>query len=337
MKKLSILNKFLFFINSIVATTLLISYLLPYVSPKTFASFSVFSLFVPVLIIINLVFTIYWLLRLKKQFLLSTIVLLLGWIIASPFYKFSSKEVLLLDDVKIMSYNVRMFNNYKWNKDILLADKAYMFIEDTKPDILAIQEFYNSEEISFTYPYKYIKNAANSKVFGLAIYSKYPIINSGSFNFKNTSNNAIFIDIVKEKDTVRVYNLHLESLHINPRKENFGEKSKQKLFKRLKIAFKKQAYQIDKVLANETEWKGKKIICGDFNNTAYSWVYKQLSKNKKDAFLEAGSGFGKTFDYFFPTRIDFILTDKSIQVNHFKNFNVKYSDHFPIMAHLHLE
>ena len=78
----------------------------------------------------------------------------------------------------------------------------------------------------------------------------------------------------------------------------------------------------------------KKIILGDFNNTAYSWVYQKIKSGKKDAFIEAGNGFGKTFNYPFPMRIDFILTSTDIDINQFKTFNESFSDHFPIQANL---
>ena len=334
MKKLSLINKILFLINSIAAILLLLSYILPYISPKTIAQLSVISLIVPFLVIINLLFLIYWLLKLKKQFITSALILLIGWLISSPFYVFSEKEVFLNDDIKVMSYNVRMFNHYKWNEDAELAQKTYDFITDEAPDILALQEFYQSPKISFKYPYSYIKTKSTKNKFGLAIYSNYQIINSGSFDFQNSANNIIFVDILKKKDTVRIYNIHLESLKINPNKEHFGEDSSEKLFVRLQQTFQKQATQTEEFLAHEKMWKGKKIICGDFNNTAFSWVYQNISKNKKDAFIEAGSGFGKTFDYPFPVRIDFILTDTSIDINNFKTFGKKYSDHFPILARI---
>lgn len=334
MKKLSLLDKFIFLLNTIVATVLLLSYLLPFISPKTVPAFAVFSLLVPILIITNGLFVLYWWIKLKKQFFLSAVVLGLGWLTSSPFYKFSNTTTVLNDDVKVMSYNVRMFNHYQWSKDSTIAQKAIDFITDKNPDIIAIQEFYASEKISFSYPYQYIKTKSKTNKFGLAIYSKFPIVNSGSLNFKHSANNAIFVDILKEKDTVRVYNLHLESLKINPNKENFGEKDSERLFKRVANSFKKQASQTELFLTHERTWKGKKIICGDFNNTAYSWVYRQISKNKKDAFVVAGKGLGKSFNYPFPVRIDFILTDQKTNIHQFKTFDVKYSDHFPILARL---
>ena len=334
MKKLSLLDKLIFFINCISAILLLLSYIVPYISPKTITQISFVSLAVPLLIIVNTIFGIYWLLKLKRQIILSASILTIGWLTSSSFYQFKEKKILLNDAVKVMSYNVRMFNHYKWNKDDQLDQKAFDFITEKSPDILVLQEYYQSPKISFQYPYKYIKTKSKKNKFGLAIYSKFKIINSGSFDFEKSANNIIFADILKGKDTVRVYNIHLESLKINPNKEYFGEENNEKLFGRLQATFQKQATQTEQFLSHEQKWKGKKIICGDFNNTAFSWVYHKISTGKKDAFIEAGKGFGKTFDYPFPMRIDFILTSSVIEINQFITYTEKYSDHFPILARL---
>ena len=334
MKKKSLFNKLLFFINSVFAVLLLLSFILPYISPKSFSVFAVISLFAQILFIGNLLFLFYWILKLKKQLLLSALVLVIGWLISAPFYKFSNEKEAKNNDLKVMSYNVRMFNFYKWNSDTDLAQKTFNFINKTSPDILAMQEFYASPNITFDYPHKYIKTKSRNNKFGLAIFSKFPIINSGSLDFKDSDNNIIYVDILKEQDTIRVYNVHLQSLSINPDKEYFGEENNQKLLSRLKTTFKTQASQTEQFLAHEENWKGKKIILGDFNNTAYSWVYRKIKSNKKDAFLEAGNGFGKTFNYWFPMRIDFVLTSTDFEINQFKTFDVKFSDHFPILANI---
>ncbi len=336
MKKYSIVQKLLFFINSVFATVLLLSYVLPFISPKTIPGVAVFSLFVPLLFILNVLFFVYWLLKLHKNLLLSLLILVIGWFASPPLIKFSNKEIILNNDLKVMSYNVRLFNHYKHESDITTEQKIYEFINNESPDIIAMQEFYQSELLDIKLPYKYIKTKSKSNKFGLAIYSKYSIVNSGSLNFKNSANNTIYIDIVKNKDTIRVYNVHLESLKVNPKKENFGEKDSERLFKRLANGFEKQVEQTELILQHEYSWKGKKIVCGDFNNTAYSWVYQKLSKNKKDAFLEAGIGLGKSFRYAYPMRIDFILTDNNATLNQYKTYsNIKLSDHYPIMTRLH--
>ncbi|QTE23473.1 endonuclease/exonuclease/phosphatase family protein [Polaribacter cellanae] len=331
MKNLSFLDKIFYLLNSLLATLLLLSYLLPFISPSTIPFFAVLSLFVPVLIIINLVFFIYWLIKLKKQAFLSVFVLIIGWFFSSPFYKISSRNSYLNSDLKVMSYNVKAFDLFTNKKDST-SNTGYDFITDKNPDILAIQEYYQSTKIHLSYPYKFIKRKNDKGKFGMAIYSKYKIINSGSLDFKGTSNNIIYVDVVKKKDTIRIYNLHLESLRIKPNEENFGEENSEKLLKRVTNSFEKQAEQTKLFLTHEQKWQGKKIICGDFNNTAYSWVYNQIAEHKKDAFIIAGQGLGKTFNYWFPMRIDFILTDENAIINQFKSFSEEYSDHFPIQA-----
>ena len=334
MKKDSFFNRLLFLLNSLLATLLLLSFLLPYISPKSISLLAVISLFVPILFIGNLLFFIYWLVKLKKQVFLSAFVLLIGWLVSSPFYKFSDKTKTEKNSLSVMSYNVKMFNFYKWNKDKKLASKTFDFINSKKPDILALQEFYDSPDVSINYPYKYIKIKNENNKFGQAIYSKSPILNSGSLNFKDSGNNIIYADILKDKDTIRVYNIHLQSLNINTNKEYFGEENNQKLLGKFQTTFKKQVIQTEQFLAHEKNWKGKKIILGDFNNTAFSWVYKKIKSDKKDAFIEAGKGFGKTFNYWFPMRIDFVLTSPDIKINQFTTFSEKFSDHFPIEARI---
>jgi len=128
--------------------------------------------------------------------------------------------------------------------------------------------------------------------------------------------------------------VHLESLSINPKEDYFNQENSEKLKIRVEKAFKKQANQATLIIEHQKNVAYKTILCGDFNNTAFSWVYHQLKNDKNDAFEVAGKGFGKTFDFSFPMRIDFILTDKQIEVNNFKTYNVRYSDHYPIMARL---
>ena len=335
MKKLSIIDKFIYFINTLLALALLVSYLLPYISPEKFPFLAILSLFVPALILINSLFVLYWLIKLKKQLLLSTLILAIGWSFNSSLIQFTGKELSNEKVLSIMSYNVRMFNRWKWIDNDSIGKNIINFVKSKDADIVLFQEYYILEKEKLDYEYKYIKTQKKDNKTGLAIYSKYPIINKGSLNLENTSNNIIFIDIVKEKDTVRIYNFHLQSLQLNTNEENFGQENSEKLIARLKESFKVQAEQTKVFLEHEKTWKGKKIVAGDFNNTSYSLVYNQIANDKKDTFLESGEGFGKTFNYWFPLRIDFILTDKNVSVNSYQSFQKQQnSDHFPILTNI---
>ena len=182
MKNLSFINKIIFIINSLLATFLLLSYLLPFISPNLLPVFAILSLMVPVLIIVNILFALYWLIGLKKQLLLSVFVLVIGWFSCPPIYKFTDNKSSLNDDIKVMSYNVRMFNHWKWIDDENIPEKINNMIEEKSPDILLFQEYYSLEKQKFSYPFKYIKTKNDKAFIGLAIYSKFPIINKGSLD-----------------------------------------------------------------------------------------------------------------------------------------------------------
>lgn len=338
MRHLKGYEKLIFVVNSLMAFALLLSYLLPYLEPRKFAILSVLGLAVPFLIIINIFFVIYWLLKVKKQLLVSLVVLAIGYSYLISLYKFSSsKNVDDSQNLSVMNYNVRLFNAFNWIDDPNLKQNISSFIADKNPDILCIQEYRTDEGVALEGYYKYEKLSGDKVKNGQAIFTKFQIINSGSIEFPHTFNNAIFVDVVVKKDTIRIYNVHLQSSGISPAAEKLTKENSENVFKRVRSTFKMQQSQTELVLSHKSQCPYQMIICGDFNNTAYSYVYKEIKGDLKDAFVEAGNGFGRTYDFrFFPVRIDFVLVDEGFEINAFKTFDVKYSDHFPVMAKVKL-
>ncbi|NRB58597.1 MAG: endonuclease/exonuclease/phosphatase family protein [Winogradskyella sp.] len=340
MKKIGIFNKLIFVVNSVAAFLLLLSYILPYIPPKNFALLSVLSLSVPLLIILNILFFVYWLIRVRKQMLLSFLVLLFGWGYINSLYKFSSSKVEVNEDnFSVMSFNVRIFNSYNWLPNDNVRDDIKTFIVKEQPDIICFQEYTRGTPLNIEGYHRFNGRYTKNVKPGHAIFSKFPIINSGSLEFPETTNNAIFIDVVRKSDTIRIYNLHLQSSGIQTDTKALQNDSSERLFKKIGSTFKRQQSQVEQLLAHKAKVSYKTIVTGDFNNTAYSYIYKEiLGDDLKDAFEEAGNGFGKTFDFkFFPLRIDFILADKAFKVNGYKTYNdVKLSDHYPIKAILKL-
>jgi endonuclease/exonuclease/phosphatase family metal-dependent hydrolase len=234
-----------------------------------------------------------------------------------------------------MSYNVRLFNRYHWIDVKDIPGKISEFVKKEDPDILNIQEYYDIDSLRLIFPYKYIILDKEKHNTGQGIFTKFRIINKGSLDFKNTNNNAIFADVLKGSDTIRIYNIHLETTGIKPKKELLSEEESKRMIARISRSFVKQQDQVEKVREHLNECKYKIILTGDFNNTAYSWAYHRIKGDLKDSFLEAGEGFGKTYDFVkYPLRIDFILVDKKYHINQFTNFDEHFSDHFPIMARL---
>ena len=181
MKNLSFIDKILFFLNSLLAAISLVAFLSYFVSPVKVPLVSFIGLSIPFLLCLNIVFILFWAIKLRRQFLLSTIVLLIGIQYVSKFYSFTESNIILNDDIKIMTYNVRMFNLYKWIVEDGVDQEIYDFINEEKPDILCIQEFDPKADLGFKYAYKFTKK---SRPF-LSGISKYQQQNSqryGPFN-----------------------------------------------------------------------------------------------------------------------------------------------------------
>ncbi len=342
MKKLSWFNKFVYFLNILLAILTFAGYLLPFLTPRMFPILSVLTLGLPFLLLLNMLFFFYWLLQVKKQILLSGLVLLIGIGFVSKWYKFSSENLPESDtDFTLISYNVRLFNKYKWLDNDSVLTNIKKFIEEENPDILCIQEFSDLGENQFkNYKYSYVEYLLKSKSFGHAIYSKFPIINNGIIRFENSNNNVIFADIKKGNDTIRVYSMHLQSIQITRDlaqiENDLNQENSEVIFKKISKAFTKQQEQAQILKEHKAECKYPVIICGDLNNSAFSYVYRNVKGNLNDAFEEAGKGFGKSYHFkYYPARIDYIFSYKSLKIKEFKTFNkVKLSDHYPIKARL---
>ncbi len=340
MKNLSFINKIIYLINGIVAVLLLLSFVLPFLPPKTFSILAVVNLGVSFLIILNVLFFIYWVIRLKKQLILSLVVLCLGYFSFGSLYKFSSsKKVENPENMRVMNYNVRLFNLYEWIPEKGIETKIIDFIKLESPEVLSLQEYHPHENIDMSFfKYKFEKLSGRNMQYGQAIFSQFPIVNSGSIEFPDTANNAIYADVVKGNDTIRIYNIHLESLRIDTKVENLKKEDSERLLNRVSSAFKMQQLQAELFLRHKKNCKYKMVICGDFNNTAFSYVYRIIKSDLNDTFKEAGNGFGRSYEFkFFPVRIDFILADDAFSVNGFKSYNEHYSDHYPIMTTLSLD
>ena len=297
-------------------------------------NFELLKLIIPVFCLINILFFIYWIYFFKWPlfiFIFSFALCFSEWVLL---YQFPNNAIVSSQGFKIMSFNVRNFNVYEWIKEKDIPKSIEKFIKKKNPEIICFQEFDKLLSPEFKdYPYKYFHSFGSNINRGSCIYSKFPILKRGKINFDNSNHGGIYIDIKKGRDTLKIINIHFESIGLSRKDTLFVERDFFSLNNKIQKTFNKQKIQASKISDFLSKIEIPAIICSDLNNNAFSIPYKKISIEKKDAFVEAGNGFGHTYFFgFFPLRIDYILVDKSLKVLSFSTFEENLSDHKPIMA-----
>ena len=275
-------------------------------------------------------------------------------------------------DIRVMSYNVRLFDVYNWvqrdewaewaerKDDGLILDSIFKSIRFENPDVICFQEFFNQpfgdyktkKEFKRNQGYKYVNDAYSFKEkgnhYGMATFSKLPIINKEFIAFKNTKNNGILIsDLRKGDDTIRVLNVHLQSFkfgrehykYIKGLKDSTIETlnvSKTKdLASRLNDGFKKRSQQLELVKNQIINSPYPLILCADLNEIPLSYVYDKLTNHLRDAFLESGRGLGVTHISGYPfMRIDYIMISNDLESRSFHLVQKELSDHYPLVSEI---
>ncbi len=359
-------NRFMLWLNYFAAMALFLSVLAKYISPKTFLPLAFFGISFPILFVLNLVFVMYWVMQMRWWALVSAIAVFISYNNLSDNLQYHLGEKAPdNNDTKVMNYNCMLFDLYNWSHNKQSRKIIFNMLQEESPDILCLQEFYTSEEpndfhnadtlVSFlktkNVHTEYTTTLRDFDHWGVATLTKYPIVRKGKIIFETKSNNiCIYTDVLINKDTVRIYNLHLASISFGKKEYKFiNDISKNEykdsnlvesksIFKRLKEGFLKRAEQAELVAAHMKDCKYKIILCGDFNDTPSSFAYHTLSNNLNDAFKKAGNGIGKTYHGSLPfLRIDYILFDRSFKCYNYKRYPESLTDHYPISCYLRLE
>ena len=185
--------------------------------------------------------------------------------------------------------------------------------------------------------------------FGIIIFSKYPVINKRTVSFYPHDYNSIFqyIDVVKGDDTIRVFNIHLQTLRFSRsnlkyiEEPTIGEektiKESKNILGKFKRGFLRRQVQAERIRAELGKSPYPVILSGDFNDLPNSYAYHTIGGTMKNSFVEKGTGLGRTFSGISPIlRIDNIFVDDRFAVKQFIHINKKLRDNFPILADVQL-
>ena len=255
-----------------------------------------------------------------------------------------------------MSWNVAQWNLAKTGRDDwgIYQNLMFDFILSQNPDVLCIQEFFESHDsnlyhstisalkklgYSYYFFFPSFSSYEGNFEFGLAIFSKYPIIRSEKYlpSSIGHSEGYCFADIRINSFDVRVFNFHTESPGIGKQHGMSMERvanSKQNL-SNLRKSYVYRNEQVKLLKAQISNSPYPVIVCGDLGDVPNSYAYFHLKGKMRDVFLEKGYGLGKTYRLFLPTlRIDYIFTSRNLKVLSYNRPQSQYSDHFPIVSEI---
>jgi len=361
----SFFKKAMITLNVLVILPYLVTCLTPYINTSQYWALAFPGLIFPLLLLVLAGFTLFWLFAGSRWWLISGLVLLLGFQQIRACVAFHLKQPFSLKrkdhTLRVLQWNLEGWGNYLDHHDSTNFSLMKQVIARQDADVLCLEEYMDFLYPRFNQPVMHGLEALGYRYFyvvpseyyaddyesGVAIFSRYPIIDSAQYQLDTSpySEHVAYIDIRVPGDTIRVFATHLESVHfhrqeyqsLSEMKHGRGEglQDSRTIVSKLKKGYISRHRQAVMVRGLLDKSPYATLICGDFNDVPNSSTYFEIRGNYRDAFLEKGSLFGRTFRFISPTlRIDYILADPRFTIEQFQRLKVTYSDHYAIEADL---
>ena len=353
MGKLAVQKYFSFMILIITALMMIFTFVGLFggnVNPAGNTARSLLVYALPVLIIGNAVLLLYWLIMRRWHWALMPFITLLCCIpYIGTLYQFGEPDdaVEKQPGLKIATYNVALFGR---EASGFMAQDILSEMKKQKVDICCFQEYSdhsgdkkNSDSYKEYFPYMVMGQ------HDMVVYSRYPIVRSKNIPFEMTNNSAMWVEVKVEDQVIRVYNAHLETTGINTTMhraakaqvntgiETESNRLLRALYGNYTIGMMARAGQANVLAMDMRESEVPVIVCGDFNDVPYSYVYNTMLGDKADGFKECGSGYMYTFRGGKKNvRIDYIFHDKVFKGMNYYKKELTYSDHYPVFMKLEI-
>ena len=344
---------------SVISSLLLVpAAYVEYLSPEKLSLPALLGLMFPIFALCTIVLFIALLFFSPRYSILSFVALLLSIPAMRQYCPINTGNDRLLTNrpgFSMLTYNVYHFVDVDRELlgDEIDYNRTLQNIINADADIVAIQEksssgFQANKRLKFTaeqvreidklYPYQILKPKGQ-------ILSKYPVRLVSDTVYTETAFTTVFeVDIEGRK--VTVINNHLQSIGLTQDdKELYVELTMKPdsienklggaktITRKLLRAFEQRAHQVEAVDSMARSLGGNVILCGDINDTPNSYAYHVLKKNRRDAYLDLGSGPGYTYlANRMWVRIDYLLYEGDMQARYVNVIEKRSSDHYPIYA-----
>lgn len=334
----------LFLFNMIFVVGLGLAYISPYVDPNDFWPLAFFGLTFMAWLAANAFLLVFWLI-LKKKFWMYNLLILLVGIFSIPRALQLGNPAQSEGDLKVLFFNTEVLQVYSNGNT---SEELNNYLVSNDFDFVALVEWFDKKGVISTkdYPFQQfvkLQSARNRYDYGLKVASKHKILHWERVDYGHVSDNmTAFFDVEVGEEVIRFVTTHLQSNSLGANdyhkflEFSFDEESKEhakNTVRTLRWCMSRRSIQTRKILEIIEDSPYPVIIMGDFNDTPHSFAYQQLSKGRKDCFMEKGSWTGATFLEPFPLlRIDYILSDTSFDCTAYRSHTAIESDHKIIEA-----
>jgi endonuclease/exonuclease/phosphatase family metal-dependent hydrolase len=325
--------KFIFILTMLVTLASLVSIFIP---PHKLSLAGILCLFIPVLAGFNALGLLYFRIKKSRWWIPACIIAILSAIVISNTLSFINRETEFESSVYLMTYNSNKQNPLTKNIfNDTERQKLSSWVIENKFDVVCYQEMI--ENLQHPYTMLGYQKLFSGKIteegdrLGLFIFSKLPIVKNGKIEFgDNSFNRLLWADVVSGQDTLRVINIHMKSYNFEPQSVMFN-------LSQLKKGVAGRSYHTKKTYDFIRKSPYPVILCGDFNETPYSYSYRKFQSILNDSFLRSGAGYAHTYKVkkTIPFRIDYVFTDPELKTKDYTVFyNLPWSDHSPLAVRI---
>ena len=170
------------------------------------------------------------------------------------------------------------------------------------------------------YPYA-ICNSREDEVLNLAVISRYPLVGMSERYYPKSYNKQLFTDIILGSDTIRLFNIHLQTTGLADNRARPRHAIRQ-LFDQAVL----RNQQADDLVSDIQHSPYPVIVAGDFNDTRAGYAYRRLRSYLRDA--NPHLSFTGSYQRFHSLyKIDHILCSSMFAPTNYKLIPNSWSDH----------
>jgi endonuclease/exonuclease/phosphatase family metal-dependent hydrolase len=344
-------------VTLLLALSAIIASYAGYQHPSGSAFLPTLGLLMPGLLIANVAAALMWLLFTRRKYWLLVPLLAFAFnhnYLSAIFRLHPRPEVPVAANadgyLKVFTYNVQHFGNEITG---FSARELAAYLKKENADILCFQEFNDNKyfpldslrEVFAHWEHVMLPQGDSlSGILPLAVFSRYPIVNSQFIRFDGSSNSSLYCDVQLPDDTVRIINNHLQTTNVSQNRRRLerglddrNNRKRGRLLKEFVSGLHaneiKRAAQTDRICELIQTSPHPVVVCGDFNSLPSSYTYRRITNLLTDGFRSAGRGYMYTFRYFkHLLRIDYIFHSPGMEGIRYDSPDMDLcSDHNPVM------